>query len=70
MPKPLATHRPRKRFKLHSADALKFDYAALAAVGGSLRVVGNLPYNISTPLIFKLLKNATIIQDSTRCQYS
>jgi 16S rRNA (adenine1518-N6/adenine1519-N6)-dimethyltransferase len=50
-------------FKLHSADALKFDFSALAAEGRSLRVVGNLPYNISTPLIFKLLESAAIIQD-------
>lgn len=50
-------------FKLHSADALTFDYAALAAGKERLRVVGNLPYNISTPLIFKLLENAAIIQD-------
>ena len=51
------------KFKLHSADALKFDFASLAADGQPLRVVGNLPYNISTPLIFKLLENAAIIQD-------
>ncbi len=51
------------RFRLHSADALKFDYASLAQGDERLRVVGNLPYNISTPLIFKLLKNAAIIRD-------
>ncbi|TDG11622.1 16S rRNA (adenine(1518)-N(6)/adenine(1519)-N(6))-dimethyltransferase RsmA [Seongchinamella unica] len=50
-------------FKLHSADALKFDFSSLAEDGRPLRVVGNLPYNISTPLIFKLLENAAIIQD-------
>jgi 16S rRNA (adenine1518-N6/adenine1519-N6)-dimethyltransferase len=66
----LASFSIHPRFKLHSADALKFDYAALTEAGEGLRVVGNLPYNISTPLIFKLLENATIIQDSTRCQYS
>jgi 16S rRNA (adenine1518-N6/adenine1519-N6)-dimethyltransferase len=59
----LAAFSIHSRFKLHSADALKFDYASLAAGGEQLRVVGNLPYNISTPLIFKLLENATIIQD-------
>ena len=37
---------------LHEADALKFDFATL---GDSLRVIGNLPYNISTPLLFHLL---------------
>jgi 16S rRNA (adenine1518-N6/adenine1519-N6)-dimethyltransferase len=58
-------------FKLHNADALTFDFAALltrtATEPGSdaerLRVVGNLPYNISTPLIFKLLENCPIVQD-------
>ncbi|HMA10324.1 MAG TPA: 16S rRNA (adenine(1518)-N(6)/adenine(1519)-N(6))-dimethyltransferase RsmA [Steroidobacteraceae bacterium] len=41
---------------LHEADALRFDFAALARErGGRLRIVGNLPYNISTPLLFHLL---------------
>jgi 16S rRNA (adenine1518-N6/adenine1519-N6)-dimethyltransferase len=50
-------------FKLHSADALKFDFDSLAGDDGKLRIVGNLPYNISTPLIFKLLENVGIIKD-------
>ena len=50
-------------FTLHSADALNFDFASLTPNGAPLRVVGNLPYNISTPLIFKLLDNANIIRD-------
>jgi len=37
---------------IHEADALKFDFGAL---GTSLRIVGNLPYNISTPLLFHLI---------------
>jgi 16S rRNA (adenine1518-N6/adenine1519-N6)-dimethyltransferase len=40
-------------FRVHEADALEFDFAALAA-GRRLRVIGNLPYNISTPLLFHL----------------
>jgi 16S rRNA (adenine1518-N6/adenine1519-N6)-dimethyltransferase len=48
---------------LHSADALTFDYASLIADGEPLRVVGNLPYNISTPLIFQLLESTSIIAD-------
>ena len=47
---------------IHSADALKFDFCALAA-GGRLRLAGNLPYNISTPLIFHLLEQAHCIDD-------
>ena len=50
-------------FTLHSADALDFDFASLATGGTRLRVVGNLPYNISTPLIFELLDQAHIITD-------
>jgi len=37
---------------IHEADALTFDYASL---GPQLRIVGNLPYNISTPLLFHLM---------------
>lgn len=49
--------------RLHSADALKFDFCMLAAGGTRLRIVGNLPYNISTPLLFHLLEQATCIRD-------
>jgi 16S rRNA (adenine1518-N6/adenine1519-N6)-dimethyltransferase len=51
-------------FELHEADALKFDWRALAAARGTrLRVIGNLPYNISTPLLFRLLDCADVIRD-------
>lgn len=50
-------------FHLHSADALKFNFCQLAATGGKLRIVGNLPYNISTPLLFHLLENSQCIED-------
>jgi len=51
---------------LHEADALRFDFAALAAErGGPLRVVGNLPYNISTPLLFHFLQARGAIGDLT-----
>ena len=43
------------RLQVHEADALQFDFAALAQQAGrALRVVGNLPYNISTPLLFRI----------------
>ncbi|MGZ4959932.1 MAG: 16S rRNA (adenine(1518)-N(6)/adenine(1519)-N(6))-dimethyltransferase RsmA [Methylomonas sp.] len=48
---------------VHSADALNFDFSALAKSNEKLRVIGNLPYNISTPLMFHLLENADCIQD-------
>lgn len=51
------------RFQLHQGDALKFDFSSLNPERHSLRVVGNLPYNISTPLIFHLLNNAALIRD-------
>jgi 16S rRNA (adenine1518-N6/adenine1519-N6)-dimethyltransferase len=41
---------------IHEADALVFDYLQLIKNSQQLRLVGNLPYNISTPLIFHLLK--------------
>jgi 16S rRNA (adenine1518-N6/adenine1519-N6)-dimethyltransferase len=51
-------------FVLHEADALDFDFTRLAAErGGRLRIVGNLPYNISTPLLFHLLDHASAIDD-------
>ena len=48
---------------IHSADALKFDFCRLVEGDARLRVIGNLPYNISTPLLFHLLDQARCIQD-------
>jgi 16S rRNA (adenine1518-N6/adenine1519-N6)-dimethyltransferase len=48
---------------VHEADALKFDFCALVPEGGRLRIVGNLPYNISTPLLFHLLEQRHCIGD-------
>ena len=49
---------------VHAADALAFDFEALARRRGQrLRVVGNLPYNISTPLLFHLIEAADAIAD-------
>ncbi|WP_104202667.1 16S rRNA (adenine(1518)-N(6)/adenine(1519)-N(6))-dimethyltransferase RsmA [Billgrantia saliphila] len=50
-------------FVIHEGDALKFDFRALRGEGPSLRVVGNLPYNISTPLIVHLLEAGSAIAD-------
>jgi 16S rRNA (adenine1518-N6/adenine1519-N6)-dimethyltransferase len=54
---------PAGKLVVHEADALKFDFCALTPTGGKLRVIGNLPYNISTPLLFHLLDQSTCIQD-------
>lgn len=48
---------------IHSADVLDFDFARIRQDDQPLRVFGNLPYNISTPLIFHLLSYASIISD-------
>lgn len=50
---------------IHNKNALGFDFRHLISAGSKLRVVGNLPYNLSTPLIFHLLKFTEIIQDMT-----
>lgn len=49
--------------RVHEADALRFDFTALAPECGRVRVVGNLPYNISTPLLFHLLDQRDAIAD-------
>ncbi|MGD8956502.1 MAG: 16S rRNA (adenine(1518)-N(6)/adenine(1519)-N(6))-dimethyltransferase RsmA [Chromatiaceae bacterium] len=49
--------------RLHNADALTFDFRALRDNGRRLRLVGNLPYNISTPLLFHLIEQADAIED-------
>lgn len=58
--------RLRRRTELHvvEADVLEFDFAALARQAGApLRLVGNLPYNISSPILFHLLEFAPQIVD-------
>ena len=69
---------PQDKLAIHASDALKFDFTQLQsgsaqrlisadAAGGiavnQLRVVGNLPYNISTPILFHLLDNIAVIKD-------
>ena len=49
--------------RVHNADALSIDLCSLAVGAERLRVIGNLPYNISTPLLFKFLEQADCIQD-------
>ena len=54
---------PPSRLVVHEADALAFDFGALAA-GGRLRLVGNLPYNVSSPLLIALLAYRSSIVDA------
>lgn len=51
---------PPERLVIHEGDVLEFDFASL---GDDLRVVGNLPYNISTPLLFRFAAYARHIRD-------
>jgi len=48
---------------IHQADALKFNFCQLQKDEKKLRIIGNLPYNISTPLLFHLFDNSHCIQD-------
>ncbi len=51
----------KDNFKLHNQDVLEFNFCSLAKI--PLRLVGNLPYNISTPLMFKVFADIDIISD-------
>jgi 16S rRNA (adenine1518-N6/adenine1519-N6)-dimethyltransferase len=48
------------KLKVHQADALEFDYSVFPK---GVRIVGNLPYNISTPLLFHLARYAERVRD-------
>ena len=50
----------REKIKVHQADALEFDYGVFPR---GMRIVGNLPYNISTPLLFHLARYAERVRD-------
>ena len=59
-----ARWRQRQSVTVVEGDALKVDFGALADQAGQpLRVVGNLPYNISTPILFHLLAQAPRVRD-------
>ncbi len=58
-----AQEQVKDKLHIHALDALKLDIPALRKDGEQLRVVGNLPYNISTPLIFNLLNHPSHIRD-------
>src|SRR6185436_11029957 len=56
----LAARFPPYRLTVHCADALEFDFARFP---GGMRLVGNLPYNISTPILFHLARYAERVRD-------
>ncbi len=49
--------------QVHQGDALKFDLCRLGSPDAPLRLVGNLPYNVSTPLLFRFLEQRGCIRD-------
>jgi len=49
--------------EVHAGDVLKFDFRTLRPASGKLRVAGNLPYNISSPILFHLAEFAADIAD-------
>ena len=53
------------RATIYSADILKFDFSELPPSSSLIRVVGNLPYNISTPLLFRLFQHSELFEDLT-----
>ena len=55
---------PLGELRVHHGDALKFDFCTLVRDERKVRVVGNLPYNISTPLLFHLMDQQACIHDT------
>lgn len=53
----------RGELRVHLADALEFDLRALRGSGPKLRLAGNLPYNVSTPILFRLIEQLDAIAD-------
>jgi 16S rRNA (adenine1518-N6/adenine1519-N6)-dimethyltransferase len=51
------------QIEIYQADALTFDFSTLAKDHNKIRLIGNLPYNISTPLLFHLIQYKDLIQD-------
>lgn len=58
----LAAAWPAQRLTVHAGDCLRFDFSSLWP---ELRIAGNLPYNISTPLLFHVAGHAGVIRDAT-----
>jgi len=54
---------PHGSLRLHEGDVLRFDLGTLRSDERALRIVGNLPYNISTPLLFRLIEQREHIAD-------
>mgnify|MGYP000501218806 CR=1 FL=1 len=51
------------KLTIYQQDVLDFDFSQYESDSSQIRLIGNLPYNISTPIIFKLLKTLKVIED-------
>ena len=58
----LRSRYPPERLTIHQGDALEFDFGSIKR-SGQLKIIGNLPYNISSPLLFHLVKFAPIVAE-------
>jgi 16S rRNA (adenine1518-N6/adenine1519-N6)-dimethyltransferase len=58
----LRSRYPLERLTIHQGDALAFDFGALKG-RGKLKIIGNLPYNISSPLLFHLVSFAPVVAE-------
>ncbi|NBS27181.1 MAG: 16S rRNA (adenine(1518)-N(6)/adenine(1519)-N(6))-dimethyltransferase RsmA, partial [Gammaproteobacteria bacterium] len=56
-------YRDKDNFTLHNTDVLKFDFAANLSTKSKYKLLGNLPYNISTPLLFHLFKCKSLFSE-------
>ncbi len=56
----------REKLEVYECDALKFDFGLISSPSNKIRVVGNLPYNISTPLLFHM---TTYIKNIQNCYF-
>jgi len=66
IPRLLLNCQPQNNLEIHQCDVLKFDFREFCAsrkINGDLRIIGNLPYNISTAVLFLLLENRDLIRD-------
>ena len=58
----LRSRYPAERLTIHEGDALEFDFGALKSEG-RLKIIGNLPYNISSPLLFHLVEFSRLVAE-------
>ncbi|MCW8844350.1 MAG: 16S rRNA (adenine(1518)-N(6)/adenine(1519)-N(6))-dimethyltransferase RsmA [Gammaproteobacteria bacterium] len=63
IPRLIASTKGLGELTIFQADALRFDFREAAGTEGKLRLLGNLPYNISTPLLFHFLEQKDCVQD-------